>query len=280
MSVWFHQRYRDPVECCPYESAEGGYQFIYGGPYDPREELEEEFDGIVRREVIEELAEELSSQADEWTGPDAGPDPDLDEYFLESLRRSRGHREEFEASVKDIETLLDVRIDGDPQQCLMRLLYANVVTALEAYLCDFFIATATKHPEVRRRFVETHPEFKEEKMSLSEVFQVWDEIDAKVEQCLVDLTWHNLRRVIPMFKSSLGVVFPKDLETLFKAILVRHDLVHRNGKKKDGGEHRIGAEDVRTLIASANSLVNEIEKQWEKLKPDEKRAEDKAEIVF
>ena len=40
---WFHERYEDPAERLPYVSAEGGYQWIYGGPYDAREVLGDNF---------------------------------------------------------------------------------------------------------------------------------------------------------------------------------------------------------------------------------------------
>lgn len=45
MKEWFFSHYEDPANECPYCSKEGGYFFIYGGPYEPRAELEEEFGG-------------------------------------------------------------------------------------------------------------------------------------------------------------------------------------------------------------------------------------------
>lgn len=47
MEVWFRNSYEDPAERTPYESREGGYQWIWGGPYDALEELESEFSGII-----------------------------------------------------------------------------------------------------------------------------------------------------------------------------------------------------------------------------------------
>ena len=45
MRQWFYERYEDPVNSQPYESSEGGYIYINGGPFDAREELETEFYG-------------------------------------------------------------------------------------------------------------------------------------------------------------------------------------------------------------------------------------------
>src|SRR5215470_14044536 len=56
MRSWFHENFQDPVEETPYDSGEGGYIYIYGGPYDPREQLEARFAGTVAEDVIEKLA--------------------------------------------------------------------------------------------------------------------------------------------------------------------------------------------------------------------------------
>jgi hypothetical protein len=67
MRKWFHARYEDPVNETPYDSEEGGYQFIWGGPYDPREEIQERFSHVVSFEVMEKLIDELLQEAgDEW----------------------------------------------------------------------------------------------------------------------------------------------------------------------------------------------------------------------
>jgi len=65
---WFFSKYEDPVESCPYESREGGYQYIWGGPYDAREEIESEFGEVVDESVIDEVVSELEDQCWEWSG--------------------------------------------------------------------------------------------------------------------------------------------------------------------------------------------------------------------
>ena len=42
MQAWFYEHFESP-DTLPYDSSEGGYQWIWGGPYDPRQELEGEF---------------------------------------------------------------------------------------------------------------------------------------------------------------------------------------------------------------------------------------------
>lgn len=68
MRTWFFRNYENPVEQCPYESKEGGYIYIHGGPYDAREELFNKFWEQYPNEVIEELAQELEETCWEWSG--------------------------------------------------------------------------------------------------------------------------------------------------------------------------------------------------------------------
>lgn len=265
MRTWFYSNYEDPIESTPYESAEGGYIYIWGGPYDPGEELQDEFSKLIPDKVIEELAGELSDISWEWT---RHPEyDDIDDYFFESLAQTTEHHKSFNEAIVNVEHLLTPDTIDPKKKYLLRLLYVNVITILETYLSDLFISVVGNDKSLLRRFVETTPEFKSEKISVSEVFKAVEEIEKKARSYLTDVVWHHLNRVKPMFKDTLDIDFPTDMRTLFKSVLVRHDLVHRNGKKKDGGEHDISVEIITELIKEAKEFVSHIDKQWaERLK--------------
>lgn len=77
MLQWFSQNYEDPAENTPYESAEGGYQYIWGGPYEARDELYVQFGGIVPEQLIEEVAQEIERHGSfHWVPVQKGGDPD------------------------------------------------------------------------------------------------------------------------------------------------------------------------------------------------------------
>ncbi|MCB5177588.1 hypothetical protein [Microvirga lenta] len=56
MAQWFLANFEDPAQETPYESAEGGYQWVWGGPYDAREELGNAFAPIATDDEIERAA--------------------------------------------------------------------------------------------------------------------------------------------------------------------------------------------------------------------------------
>jgi hypothetical protein len=61
MVQWFHANYEDPAVRTPFESAEGGYQWIWGGPYDAREQIGDQFSDIANEETIELAVDEVTS---------------------------------------------------------------------------------------------------------------------------------------------------------------------------------------------------------------------------
>lgn len=61
MVQWFHENYEDPAVRMPYESAEGGYQWIWGGPYDALEQIGDQFSDVSDEASIEEAAAEVTS---------------------------------------------------------------------------------------------------------------------------------------------------------------------------------------------------------------------------
>ncbi|MBW5433225.1 hypothetical protein FXB41_00020 [Bradyrhizobium canariense] len=66
VKAWFLSNFEDPAESTPYDSGEGGYQWIWGGPYDAREEIEGYFNDEIPAEIVDQVVAELESTALEW----------------------------------------------------------------------------------------------------------------------------------------------------------------------------------------------------------------------
>ena len=65
MVEWFHSEFVDPVHHLPFDSGEGGYQWLGMGPYDAREQLAERFENADPAD-IDEAASILESESPEW----------------------------------------------------------------------------------------------------------------------------------------------------------------------------------------------------------------------
>lgn len=66
---WFFENFEDPVHNTPYETREGGYQYIWGGPYDARDEIGSSF-YYLREDVLEEAIGTIEDDGSEWAPND------------------------------------------------------------------------------------------------------------------------------------------------------------------------------------------------------------------
>jgi hypothetical protein len=256
---WFRQNFEDPAERTPYETAEGGYIWIWGGPYDAREELEAEFSGVVPDDVIDEIVDKLEDEGYEWAPRSSAED--YDNYLVDDIGRITEYYHNFAGAILDIEKLLKTEVDSSVSTVFYRMLFVNAITALETYLSDALINTVVNVPKIMRRFIEASPEFRSEKIALSEVFSAVEKIEQKARSYLIDVVWHHLDRVKSMYRDTLGIAFPEEMGTLFKAILVRHDIVHRNGKTKSGEELIVTRAQITDLLRQIEEFVQYIDQQ-------------------
>lgn len=262
MREWFHENYEDPVVRTPYESAEGGYIYIWGGPYDANEELEI-FGSFVESDIIEKLADELSEDCPDWTKKESPED--YRNSYLDFFISDNKYFETFKTSLDHIQVILQSEVTGDAKNHLLGLLYVNVITAVETYLSDAFITKVIEDEYWLRKFVETNPDFKKKSFNLSDLFRKRDSIEQEVKHYLLGLMWHNIAKIKQMYKDALDVTFPDDLSLIFKSIKVRHDLVHRGGKSIKDERVNITSDDLQKLTEEATTLIDSINEQ---LKPD------------
>ena len=66
MKEWFYSNYEDPVNSLPYISAEGGYQWINGGPETPQGALGSTFSDEFPEKLIEEVAQNIIDESGIW----------------------------------------------------------------------------------------------------------------------------------------------------------------------------------------------------------------------
>ena len=80
MVEWFYENFQDPANRLPYDSRNGGYQWIHGGPYDAYEEISDHFSSIYSERAVEAAAEEVTLEGTlDWDST-KWDDPDLSDY--------------------------------------------------------------------------------------------------------------------------------------------------------------------------------------------------------
>lgn len=267
VKYWFQQYYEDPAENTPYESAEGGYIYIWGGPHNTDEVLYEEFGDVLPEPLIVNIAEELEEEhgITEWASI-PGPE-DFDQSFFASEFFPR-----FEESIDRIRRLLAYEVAEPDRAPFIALLYANIITALEAYLSDVFSSLVMKHRILLRKFVESDSTFKIQRTTASELFKLMEQMPARVQRHLYVLPFHRLEKVQKMYRTVLGIEFPAGLKAILDAVEIRHHIVHRNGLTKESVPIALSKNQVEDLLSGVETFVGAVDGEvrslvWDLVKP-------------
>ena len=256
MEECFRKTFEDPAQRTPYESAEGGYIWIWGGPYDARDELESEFQGVIPQEVIDKLVDKLVDKLEEecfeWAPTESPGDYDSD--LCDAVRENQKAQTTFDDGIAAIQTLLASGIREPLAAVLRRLLFANVITVLETFLSDTFVNRVLADDTLLQKYLDTEKAFAEQKFPLNKALQVAEQIRAIATKELLDMVWHNIGKVKSPYRDVLAIDLG-DIGPIAKAIHIRHDIVHRNGRQKDGAIHDIAESDITDLISQVQLLT-------------------------
>lgn len=144
-----------------------------------------------------------------------------------------------------------------------RMVFAETVSSMEAYLGDTLLKAVQTDPSAMKRLVISDKVLSAERVSLEEILANPQIVKDKVLGYLRELLYHNLAKVEVVFRIALQInIFPdKDLKArLYKTIQLRHDVVHRNGRDKNGIEQQFPAMLVKETMTDVQAMVRHIER--------------------
>lgn len=186
------------------------------------------------------------------------------DFEFEAIIENNNYSKSFYQEIENIESLLTLEVTSpNIKETLYRQIYISVISTLETYLSSAFINRTFDSEEYLQRFICTHPEFKNRKFELSEIFEKYDEIENIAQKVMLDTIYHNLPIVRNMYRDTFNISFPHFSE-IYIAVLTRHDLVHRNGFTKDGNPVEVNKETINGLISNVKSFVRKLVTELEK----------------
>ncbi|MFM5212551.1 HEPN/Toprim-associated domain-containing protein [Aeromonas hydrophila] len=158
--------------------------------------------------------------------------------------------------------LQDIELD-ESTPVLQRMVFSSVITSFEAYLSDTIKKNVLNRDAIKKRFVKNSEHLKNSgKIFLNNIFDELDKLDQKIINEIDSISYHNVDVVTGLYKNVLLCHFPNDkIAQLSNSVEIRHDIVHRNGKKTDGSIINITKEDIEGLMILVSDVVSYIDKQ-------------------
>lgn len=182
---------------------------------------------------------------------------DYEEQF-EAIINNKHYYDSFQNEIENLKKLNQLELENlELLQVLKRQLYISAIGTLETFLSETFINQTDENPEYFKKFVETFPDFSKQKIQLNDIFNQFEKIKRTARKEMLKVIYHNLDIVQNMYVATFNITFP-DIAELSKIVATRHDLVHRNGKTKDGEEVVINETIINELIEKIVKFVEEI----------------------
>lgn len=212
----------------------------------------------------------LNSRTGTWQKSWQADETETEKEQLEAILSNTDFYRTFLDEIASLRVLNKLSVpDQKAKKTLRRHLYVGVIACLETYLSDAFINTVLSNENYLKSFFTSFKDFREQKLGMNELPDFASKQEEIAKKAMLGVIYHNLPKVSKMYEKTLSIEFPKFSE-IYKAVSIRHDLVHRNGKNKDGIEISIDSIMVDDIISKFESFISEIDQKLkEKDNPSE-----------
>lgn len=191
--------------------------------------------------------------------------------FIAKLNDGISAHDVYRYSIEQIKDLLQIEIpSADLQQHFHRMIYANVISSMEAYLSKTLITIVMNDETYFWEFVKRF-DWNKEKVNIENIKESYNNMTIKVQTKLSEILYHNLPKVKALYQKVLNIDIlqnHEDMKFLCRAVDIRHDLVHRNGRKNSGSKvdeyHSISVSMINDLVTHVDNLIHEIESSFSK----------------
>jgi hypothetical protein len=132
-----------------------------------------------------------------------------DSYELDAILATKNHKKNYLEEIENLKKLLTLDIrDISLKLILYRQIFVSVIGSMEIFLSDTFINEVLSSEYYLRKFIENHPEFKRQKINLSEIYSEFDKIREVAKSVMIGTIFHKLSTVKQMYEKTLAINFP------------------------------------------------------------------------
>lgn len=129
---------------------------------------------------------------------------------------------------------------------------------MEAFLCDTIVNYVLSCEAHKRRFVQKYEPLAKQQFQMSAIYAKYESLDKIIKGALTSIVYHDIDLVRKLYKKVVDIDLPYT-KAIEEAIQIRHDIVHRNGKDKDGNLHSVTRIDVEILSDHVKDFIYEVD---------------------
>tara|TARA_B100000965_G_scaffold383249_1_gene382291 strand:+ start:596 stop:1333 length:738 start_codon:yes stop_codon:yes gene_type:complete len=231
------------------------------------------------------MIEMENETADEWIrgrledkGADEGSEEYrqlADQYF--SLQEHLREQAEFESELKwlkengssvihksfveelhELKRIISAKEAISKPYLVLRMAYAYAVTLLEAFLADSVKSLVSTNAQYFENSLRVE-ELRKARYSLEDLTENGVNAKGLAVKQLSGILYHNIPKVIRIFETVLDRRVGIDMAEVDAISRIRHDIVHRNGKTKDGEPIIIDEKHLLEAIATIEKFAADLQ---------------------
>lgn len=202
----------------------------------------------------DELAEEWSYLHSEYE--------DQGEYLDWYERHAHSEiQQTFHSQIGKLKDLLRISVAEYNEDTFFKMAYAHAVTLMESFLADTVKSLVITNDIYLFNSLSGVDSIKDCRYSLSDIARQKDGVKGFVLIELTKLMYHNIPKIKAVLNGILGRDINVDMTEVCRITNLRHDIVHRDGRKISGDAIQISREMVQEAIENIEGFVDDISEQ-------------------
>lgn len=164
----------------------------------------------------------------------------------------------FQKDLFELKTMLEKSGNDFSNQTFFKMVYAHAVTILEVYLEDITKALIMTNEGFLANTIKNVRPFYDTKFKLGDISLENDGVKKFVLGKLSDNLFHDIPKVLNMLNGILEKKLDVSISNICSVTSTRHDIVHRNGKNKDGELIDITLSATLEALTTVETFANQL----------------------
>lgn len=153
-----------------------------------------------------------------------------------------------------------IQVDIPSPDKYLGLLRANTLTSFEICIADFLINDIKENKKHRDTFLKSNLYRRSQREERYRLIEYYDKFGDKISDHVYGITFSNVKSLKKYFLEILGCNEPNSLEDLDEFYILRNDIMHRNGKTKQGVTIKVTEQSLRDCINCVSRTISNIQK--------------------
>lgn len=164
----------------------------------------------------------------------------------------------FQKDLFELRRMLDIVDNEVFNQTFFKMVYAHAVTILEVYLEDIAKALIMTNEAYLSNTIKNVRPFCNTAFKLGDISIEKDGVKKFVLGKLSDNLFHDIPKVMKMLSGIIEKKLDVSISDVCRVTSTRHDIVHRNGKNKEGESIEIALSATLEALSAVETFANQL----------------------